>query len=316
MYANVSFRAGSSEFPHDNPALDECAVWIGSALCALEWEDGEAPQTVPASQALDLDLSESVEPLEADPSADSGIMAQGPGGEASTPVPTGEVTLDAPVEALIEELVAAVLAAPIDTPALVESEVSDAADSTAAPVAVLALETPAAEERPAATVASVESKPAPFAAQLEPIPVPVDEPEPQMPETDAFTTFVRAVSDVAGNHGGADAAAHTRYLLVSGCPAPRPLDPDAEHALVAGNILRADADGAGAAEGFWELASVWQRVLRGEEQDLSRCGDSTLDNWAADLVARVVASPAKATSIRRDLRRRGVAAFGLFDAAH
>ena len=38
---------------------------------------------------------------------------------------------------------------------------------------------------------------------------------------------------------------------------------------------------------------------------------ATLDTWTADLVARLIAHPDKAQTIRRDLRRRGIAAFGM-----
>jgi hypothetical protein len=40
-----------------------------------------------------------------------------------------------------------------------------------------------------------------------------------------------------------------------------------------------------------------------------------LDEWAADLLARLLGAPARATGLRRDLRSRGVAAFGLVEAA-
>jgi len=62
---------------------------------------------------------------------------------------------------------------------------------------------------------------------------------------------------------------------------------------------------------FASTSTAWQSVLRGESGDLSACGESTLDNWTADLIARLVANPDQAPTIRRDLRRRGIAAFGM-----
>jgi len=47
---------------------------------------------------------------------------------------------------------------------------------------------------------------------------------------------------------------------------------------------------------------------------LAECGESTLDDWTANLIARLVAKPGMASTIRRDLRRRGIAAFGMLDA--
>jgi hypothetical protein len=130
------------------------------------------------------------------------------------------------------------------------------------------------------------------------------------PAADPVLTFVRAVTEVALAHGAADTAAHIEALFQLGAPAPD-LSPAAQAALVAGNILEATDDGMRATPWFSSTSTAWQSILRGESGDLSACGDSTLDTWAADLIARLVASPDKAPTIRRDLRRRGVAAFGL-----
>jgi hypothetical protein len=59
------------------------------------------------------------------------------------------------------------------------------------------------------------------------------------------------------------------------------------------------------------MRSAWESILRGEAGDLSACGEATLDSWTADVVARLVAHPDRAATIRRDLRRRGIAAFGM-----
>ena len=37
----------------------------------------------------------------------------------------------------------------------------------------------------------------------------------------------------------------------------------------------------------------------------------TLDEWSADLLARMMGAPSKAATLRRELRSHGVAAFGL-----
>jgi len=136
-------------------------------------------------------------------------------------------------------------------------------------------------------------------------------PTPTLTTTDdPVTTFVRAVTEVALAHGAADTAAHIEALFHLGAPAPD-LSPAAEAALVAGNILESSDDGMRATPWFASTSTAWQSILRGESGDLSACGESTLDNWAADLIARLVANPDKAPTIRRDLRRRGIAAFGM-----
>jgi hypothetical protein len=58
-------------------------------------------------------------------------------------------------------------------------------------------------------------------------------------------------------------------------------------------------------------AAAWRGILRGESEDYDACGASTLDEWAADVVSRVVGGAGRSDGIRRELRRRGVAAFGL-----
>jgi hypothetical protein len=40
-----------------------------------------------------------------------------------------------------------------------------------------------------------------------------------------------------------------------------------------------------------------------------------LDEWAADVLARLFGAPDRSAQLRRELRGRGVAAFGLIEAA-
>jgi hypothetical protein len=127
-------------------------------------------------------------------------------------------------------------------------------------------------------------------------------------------TFVRAITDVARAHGAAETAAHAESLFKFGTPAPLALSADARAALLDGNILEATDSGIHATAWFATTSSAWQRMLRGEEGNLAVCGESTLDGWTADLIARLVAKPAMASTIRRDLRRRGIAAFGMLEA--
>ncbi|MBK7578722.1 MAG: hypothetical protein IPI67_00835 [Myxococcales bacterium] len=62
-------------------------------------------------------------------------------------------------------------------------------------------------------------------------------------------------------------------------------------------------------------ARAWRRVLSGESEDLSSC-EATLDGWCAELLAALSGAPERASEVRRELRRFGVAAFGLLaDAA-
>jgi hypothetical protein len=62
------------------------------------------------------------------------------------------------------------------------------------------------------------------------------------------------------------------------------------------------------------VATAWRAILRGESEDFSKCA-ATLDEWAAKALASILSAPQEADQLRRELRARGVAAFGLVDAA-
>ena len=128
-------------------------------------------------------------------------------------------------------------------------------------------------------------------------------------------TFVRAVAEVALAHGAAETAAHAASLFKFGTPAPLALSALARAALLDGNILEATDEGFHATSWFAKTSSAWQSMLRGEGGNLAACGESTLDGFTADLIACLVAKPSMASTIRRDLRRRGIAAFGMLDSS-
>jgi hypothetical protein len=116
-------------------------------------------------------------------------------------------------------------------------------------------------------------------------------PPPAPPADDPFDALVAVLEDVARAAGAPDAAMHTLRVLLGrermGTDAP------AEHSR-----LRT-------------AAGAWQSILRGESEDFSACGASTLDEWSSIVVASALGEPARVESLRRELRSRGVAAFGL-----
>jgi hypothetical protein len=136
-------------------------------------------------------------------------------------------------------------------------------------------------------------------------------PPPDQPDADPIATFVAAVTEVALAHGPAEAAGHIESLFTFGTLDSDALSETARAALFDGNILVRTDDGVRPTESFASTRMAWRSILRGESGDLSACGESTLDCWTADLVARLIAHPDKAQTIRRDLRRRGIAAFGM-----
>ena len=89
-------------------------------------------------------------------------------------------------------------------------------------------------------------------------------------------------------------------------------DGETRRDLATAQILGA---GAGASDGFLATARAWRLVLRGESSDFSGCGASTLDSWSADLLKAFGVGQGGKLDVRRELRRRGVAAFGMLLAA-
>jgi len=123
---------------------------------------------------------------------------------------------------------------------------------------------------------------------------------------DPFTVLVCMLADVAIGAGSPHVASLLPGLLFDG-RLPEILDADAAEALRESGLW----DGARVAPAFVAVTSAWCAILRGTSDDFDACGSSMLDEWAADLLARLLAAPAKAPSLRQELRSRGVAAFGL-----
>jgi hypothetical protein len=86
----------------------------------------------------------------------------------------------------------------------------------------------------------------------------------------------------------------------------------AEVAVAAGATM--DAASIDALLGTDAVATAWRAILRGESEDFSTCRGA-LDEWAATALASMMSAPHKLAQIRRELRARGVAAFGLIEAA-
>ncbi|HEY1956479.1 MAG TPA: hypothetical protein VGH28_12730 [Polyangiaceae bacterium] len=139
---------------------------------------------------------------------------------------------------------------------------------------------------------------------------------PPPAEVDAFQLYVRTLVDVA-------LAAGAPGRVVELLPAmlglvrldSRALDEATVDALVAAGMLARSESGAVVrSDALVTTAQTWRASLLGEEADFSAC-TTMLDEWSAALVATLAGTPAQKESYRRELRRRGVAAFGLVDAA-
>lgn len=119
-------------------------------------------------------------------------------------------------------------------------------------------------------------------------------PEPEAaPESDDFERLIVALGDVALAAGATRAAAQLQ-LLLRGERAP---------------------DASPRAAALATVAPAWRAVLDGSSNDLGACGDLSLDEWGAALLAELMETPSRATELRRELRSRGVAAFGMIEQA-
>ena len=132
---------------------------------------------------------------------------------------------------------------------------------------------------------------------------------------DSFTAYIAALVDVAQAAGHARAASALPLLLEGDEFDGAALAEDTRARLVAAGVLRASEGSVRLGDAFASTASAWRSVLRGATQDLSICGDSTLDGWSAELLKAFGVGQGTATDVRRELRRRGVAAFGMLLAA-
>jgi hypothetical protein len=90
---------------------------------------------------------------------------------------------------------------------------------------------------------------------------------------------------------------------------------DVRAELVHARLAEQTDGGVRAAASFSETAVAWRKVLRGETDDLSGCGATTLDGWGVDVLRAFGVGRDGKLDVRRELRRRGVAAFGMLLAA-
>jgi hypothetical protein len=131
---------------------------------------------------------------------------------------------------------------------------------------------------------------------------------------DAHRAFVKALVGVALGAGATRAAAILPALL-DGASAVQGLSAELTETLFAARVLERVEDSIRPREAFAAIADAWRRVLREETNDLSGCGASTLDEWGADLLTALGVGGEKKVDVKRELRKRGVLAFGMRAAA-
>jgi hypothetical protein len=126
-----------------------------------------------------------------------------------------------------------------------------------------------------------------------------------------FEAFVAALASILAERGATRAAANIGSLLGKARLARDAFEPATKKALVARGYI--DSKSGRPTPEFSVVAHAWRDVLDGTSSDLSACGSATLDVWGAELLAALLS--ASADELRRALRQRGVAAFGMLAAA-
>jgi hypothetical protein len=149
------------------------------------------------------------------------------------------------------------------------------------------------------------------------------EDEPAAPEAepashapaDPFYTLVAAMESSAMALGATpNSIALLRAML--GATRMDTIEPTAAlDDLVSAGLVSQSTMGFVRSERLTREVVAWQDILREKSDDFAACGSAALDEWASNLVTRVLGGALRPDAVRRDLRKRGVAAFGLLAAA-
>jgi hypothetical protein len=126
-----------------------------------------------------------------------------------------------------------------------------------------------------------------------------------------FEAFVAALASILAERGATRAAANIGALLGKARLSRDAFEPATKKALAARGYV--DAKSGRPTPEFSVVAHAWREVLDGTSADLSACGSATLDVWGAELLSTLLGS--QPDELRRALRQRGVAAFGMLAAA-
>lgn len=134
------------------------------------------------------------------------------------------------------------------------------------------------------------------------------------PAPDHYSEFIAALCEVAMESGATRAAAVLPRLLEGKLLDSSALSDEVQECLQRAGIAILRGSCIEPSDDFKQNASAWARVLSGASDDLSACGD-TLDGFAASLLGALLGPSSDTKGLRRELRKRGVAAFGMLAVA-
>lgn len=173
------------------------------------------------------------------------------------------------------------------------------------------------EARPSESEGTVELE---FDSELDPAAAEPDGLEVDVDTTDAppdgaFGQVLRSVREVLEAYGAVASARAVVPFAVHGVISKRSLPETVCAELIRSGLAEVHGEDLRASAWLGRAVSGWRGVLSGECSDLSVCGETTLDRFAAQLGAALLGTSSRTDELRRELRRKGVAAFGVLAAA-
>ena len=318
----------ASEFPNDNPALHRGVIWV-----CTEPTGGARPERPlhadPIASPADALAAEPEELVPAPPVEAAALVADdAPEAAHDSLAPPEDDEVDAaaapivveelePIEASVEgtdgEAFAPLEAlAPLEAEPMNEDDAPRLAPAPAHSEVVLVgtrvdpADLPADLEEAQEDDPALAAAPTPVFEEVVASEIPRETTSLPPASDDPFTVLVCTLADVAISAGSPHVASLLPGLLFDG-RLPESLDTSAADALRSAGLW----DGSEVAPSFVALTAAWRAILRGTSDDFDACGAAMLDEWASDLLARLLAEPARAPMLRQELRSRGIAAFGL-----
>jgi hypothetical protein len=297
----------AAEFPNDNPELHRGVSWVcldvtGAPVAILPEPEPIAVVAIEPAVAEPVVIEPAViEPVVIEPEPVSMSVA-----ELIAPAEPAEVP------EVIEE---ARVPEPRISGIVARGELHDLEDEDDDAGEIVVEELPPLDESASVEGAPMVAKapaPAPIETLVAPVAATAVETSTALPPAsdDPFTVLVSTLADVAIGAGSPYVASLLPALLLEG-RLEHAMPADAATALAEADVAR----GTEVTATFIGQTRAWRALLAGTSDDFAACGNAMLDEWAAELLARLLGAPSRAVALRRELRSRGVAAFGLVEAA-
>ncbi|MEZ4223111.1 MAG: hypothetical protein R3B13_19365 [Polyangiaceae bacterium] len=259
------------------PQVESNEVVEQAATVFAESFEAAAARHVMTDEAAPLVLADEAAPLEVADEVAPLALAD----EAAPLVVAEEV--EELVEAISDLELAAVIEASVDDLAIEASLVEELIDD----VAIEAAEEPVAE---AEAEAGAE------------------------PEHTDFDSLLQVLEEIALKRGATRVAAVIKPLLTAGRVGEELLSASSVESARRAGFVTVSRGSVQLSDGVAATLAAWRGALDGSG-DLSGIGDSTLDGFCAEIMASLIAEPSAGGDLRRQLRSRGVAAFGLLELA-